>query len=350
MLLDYIVVGQGLAGTALAFELLKRGRKFLVIDQFKAHSPSQVAAGLINPVISRNLNAYWRAGYFMDAAHLFYQDLQSQMNRPVYTGLNMIRLFSSEEEREKLLLKIKSTKNPFLGDVIDRIPPKIRGKAGGIEIKGVAYLDMKTMISEARELLWERNLLKKEKFDHNQLDINEDLLKYASLESKRIIFSEGPAVAHNPFFPNLPFAWTKGELLTVEIDELAEDTVFSRGHNLIPIANHRYKFGATYAWDFDSSEPSYEARKVLESSLKKLIKGNYQVLLQEAGIRPSVRDRKPLLGPSAVDDRLFLFNGLGSHGAMMAPVLARDLLDFIEKGKPLMDEIRVDRSIREHSN
>ena len=49
MITDYLIIGQGLAGSLLAWELIQRDCKVVIIDNGKENA-SQVAAGLINPI------------------------------------------------------------------------------------------------------------------------------------------------------------------------------------------------------------------------------------------------------------------------------------------------------------
>ena len=54
-LLDYIVVGQGIAGSCLAYELLQRNKKIVLIDESWKDSACLVAAGVINPITGKRL-------------------------------------------------------------------------------------------------------------------------------------------------------------------------------------------------------------------------------------------------------------------------------------------------------
>tara|TARA_B100000886_G_scaffold50907_1_gene31304 strand:- start:445 stop:612 length:168 start_codon:yes stop_codon:yes gene_type:complete len=40
---------------------------------------------------------------------------------------------------------------------------------------------------------------------------------------------------------------------------------------------------------------------------------------------------------------LYILNGLGSRGVLIAPTVAKNLIDFIEDGIPLSDEININR-------
>jgi len=58
---DYLVIGQGLAGSAIALQLLKRNRKFMVLDQPHQNNSSAVAAGIFNPITGKKWVKTWLA-------------------------------------------------------------------------------------------------------------------------------------------------------------------------------------------------------------------------------------------------------------------------------------------------
>ena len=61
MTVDYIIVGQGICGTFLSWNLLKKGKSVLVIDEANPYSSSKVANGVINPVTGRRIVTVWMA-------------------------------------------------------------------------------------------------------------------------------------------------------------------------------------------------------------------------------------------------------------------------------------------------
>src|ERR1700754_85545 len=57
---DFVIVGQGLAGTALAWHLRWRRFRVLVLDRRDAVTSSRVAAGLLTPITGKRLALTWR--------------------------------------------------------------------------------------------------------------------------------------------------------------------------------------------------------------------------------------------------------------------------------------------------
>ena len=74
-----------------------------------------------------------------------------------------------------------------------------------------------------------------------------------------------------------------------------------------------------------------------------MITCSYKVVNQMAGIRPTVKDRRPLVGRHAVYKNVYVLNGLGTRGVMIGPYVAKQLFDFIEFGMPLEAEIDIKR-------
>ena len=55
--MNVLIIGQGIAGSCLAWELKRRGADFTIADRPIAETASRVAAGLVNPLTGRALAA-----------------------------------------------------------------------------------------------------------------------------------------------------------------------------------------------------------------------------------------------------------------------------------------------------
>ena len=58
MKVDYLIIGQGLAGSLLAWELIQRRCSVVVVDNGNENA-SQIAAGLINPITGMRFVKYY---------------------------------------------------------------------------------------------------------------------------------------------------------------------------------------------------------------------------------------------------------------------------------------------------
>ena len=62
-----------------------------------------------------------------------------------------------------------------------------------------------------------------------------------------------------------------------------------------------------------------------------------------AAVRPTVRDRRMIIGGHPQRQDLFIFNGLGTKGASLAPLGSRWLFDFLESATALPVEVSSER-------
>ena len=87
---------------------------------------------------------------------------------------------------------------------------------------------------------------------------------------------------------------------------------------------------------------------MLKEQLDRLISCSYEVVDQEAGIRPATADRRPLAGQHPEHKNIFCCNGFGSRGVLIAPSLGKELVNFAENGTPLSPETDLQRFTRKY--
>ena len=79
------------------------------------------------------------------------------------------------------------------------------------------------------------------------------------------------------------------------------------------------------------------------SQLDSILKIPYTITNQIAGIRPSTADRKPLVGRHEQYKQLYILNGLGTRGILLAPYLSKCLIEYIYKDVLIDHEININR-------
>ncbi|MEN9326502.1 MAG: Glycine/D-amino acid oxidase (deaminating) family protein Fjo30, partial [Bacteroidota bacterium] len=112
---------------------------------------------------------------------------------------------------------------------------------------------------------------------------------------------------------------------------------------ILPLENHLYKVGATYDWEDKTNQKTEKAKTELITHLKEVISCDFEVIEHLAGVRPTVKDRRPLLGKHYFHNHLYILNGLGTRGVLFAPYLSDKLYQYIENGIPLDNEISIER-------
>ena len=340
---DYILVGGGLAGLAFAQTAWQNGKSVIVYDG-STQGASRVASGLYNPVVLKRLNAVTDASEYLMSMEAFYPKVDERLQVRSYFPLPLLRRFASVEEQNNWFEGCDQPKlQSFLSTEIVRDLHGIDGPFGFGKVLHTGWVDTPTLLNEFWQHIPAGSHYLKEAFDHSQLSITDESVSYKSFTARHIIFAEGFALSSNPYFNHLPLQGTKGELLYIKASGLDMECAVKGGVFVLPMGDDKYKVGATYAWDDKTETPTDAARSELIMKLDELIRVPYEIIDHKAGIRPTVRDRKPLLGTHADYKTLHVLNGLGTRGILLAPRLAQLLYDLIEKGLPLPTQVDISR-------
>ena len=343
MKFDYLIVGSGLSGVMLCEALRKRGKTFKVISN-KSQQASIVASGLYNPVVLKRFNKAWDAEKHLPVAMSAYKELELFLGIKIDYKLPIYRLFSSiEEQNNWIIASDKIPLKPYLiSNIKSNINQNIYAPYGYGEVKNTGRIDTKLLLESYSNVLNNEKLISHESFEYDKLKISKKLV-YKGIESEKIIFSEGFGVRQNPFFNYLPIEGTKGELIIINAPKLNSEVIIKSSVFIIPIGNNNYLVGSTYAWDDFNNDPTTNAKNKLLNKLDKLVLCPYKVVYQRAGIRPTVIDRRPLVGQHKSHQNLYILNGLGSRGVLIAPTVANALINLIEDKLPLQKEINISR-------
>lgn len=345
---DYIIVGQGIAGTVLAHTLLKNGRSVYIVDDPGLSGASKVAAGLYNPVVFKRMVKSWMADELIPFMDEFYTEAERSLNLKFYHKKQIVKLFAEENERQFWLKKTGEEIGKYLGKTIvdDFLDDIVFSPFGAAEVIHAGNLEMRVFLNAFRDHFRENGLLLEEKFNYDLLSVSGNGITYKELEADRIIFCEGFRSLENPYFKWLPFKLTKGEIITIRLPEeyvIPTDKVINKGVFILPLGNNTYKVGATYEWNDLNEDVTEKGKKELVEKLQKVIKVPFEIIEHQAGIRPTVNDRRPMLGLHPLHPAIGVFNGMGTKGVMLAPYFAERFFDALEKSIPLDKEVDIAR-------
>lgn len=341
---DFIIVGGGLAGISFVETAFREGKTFTVVSDDSQNS-SLVAGGLYNPVILKRLNMPQDAVAHMAFIKPFYKTIEERLNIKFDVQIPVYRKFASVEEQNNWFAAAdKPGLDQFLSlNIIHNNYPCLPSPHGFGEVLHTGYLDTAALVSGYHDFLKEEDSLIEEKFSHDALVLHDDHVEYKGLKASHIVFAEGFGVKKNPFFCDLPLNGTKGELLIIEAPELKLDAIIKADVFILPLGNNLFKVGATYEWEDKTNIPTEAARAELCTRLEEIITCDYKVINQLAGIRPTTKDRKPLIGTHPDHKNVHLLNGLGTRGVMLGPPMARELFGSILLGKPVRREVNLER-------
>ncbi|WP_242916077.1 NAD(P)/FAD-dependent oxidoreductase [Pontibacter liquoris] len=343
---DFIVVGHGLAGAILAHTLRRQGRSVLVIDKPKPDSASNVAAGLVNPVAGKRFAKSWRVDEFLPAADTFYKALEAHFGQELYIHKPIYKIFSSIEEQNTWMAKSAGSNwsEYILGTYTQSLAqPTIQDPYGGIMIGRGGYLLVSEMLQLLAAELLAAGLLLPERFDMAQLQLTDEGVQYKNITASQLVFCEGYQVVHNPYFAWLPLQPTKGEVLEVQTQNFNPECIYNKAVYVVPVGAGLFRIGATYNWRTPDEQPTREGEQELTERFSQITSQSYTVASHKAGIRPAVRDRRPLAGRHPRYAQLSVFNGMGSKGVLMAPYLAEHVATALTSGADVMPEVNISR-------
>ncbi|MFN3841218.1 MAG: NAD(P)/FAD-dependent oxidoreductase [Cyclobacteriaceae bacterium] len=338
---DYILVGQGLAGSCLAVHLLQRKKSIAVFSAPALESASRVAAGLFNPVTGKKLSLTWQADTLFPYLHTFYKEVERLTKDQFFFPMPVYRPFISAGEQNEWISK--STESPFASHVEVFNSPtfeeQVANPFGGLLVKQSGYLDTSRFLSAVRAFIQSQGTFIEENLYGNELMVDRDGVEYRGLKANKIIFCEGTSANFNKFFSWLPVEPLKGEVLQLKTDAVVP-RIYNRGVYVVPGV---WKAGATYNRFDKTAGPTLAAWQELTAGLESLIRFPYQVVEQLWGFRPTVPDRRPILGAHPELSRLVIFNGFGTKGVSLAPYFANHLVCWLENGQPLNNEVDIQR-------
>lgn len=344
MKVDYIIVGLGLAGIAFAEELIAANASFVVYEN-TSQTSSLVAGGVYNPVILKRFTPVWNAAEQLATALPFYQQLEKKLQDSFDYKVSTKRVFKSVEEQNNWFIAAdKPLLAPFLNPTIEHTTFKGLNTPYGLgEVLQTGRVDTLRLVSKYRQYLEEKKAIIYETFEHSKIQVKEQEVVYKEITATTVVFCEGYGMVHNPFFNQLPIQGTKGELITIYAPELSVDFLVKSALFILPLGDHHYKVGATFQWTDKTLQPTEEGKASLVEKLDKMISVPYTIVNQTAGIRPTVIDRRPLVGVHPQHCSLAILNGLGTRGVMLAPTMAKALFEHLTQEKPLDPEIAITR-------
>ena len=346
----HLIIGGGLAGCSLAWRLMQKGEQVYLIDNNKNKS-SSIAAGMINPIVFRRVTKSWRVDEFLPEAVSFYQDLESATQRKFFTQIKIRRFFASDQEKKYWDEKQNTTeyKNYLSPSENHKNPYSSPGKKWGSGIVKNAYrVDSVCFMKEIHALLLSSKSLSYESFDQDQF--NPHQLTYNNERYASVVFCCGSDQDRIPYFNRVEIQHTKGQLLTISSRDMTEKETWNHKGFILPTGPNSFKVGATIERGARDTRVTKEGRENLIHVLEGVFSGSYQISNQVAGIRPTVYDRRPVLGEHPEHKGLYIFNGLGTKGYLMAPLLAYEMMRFMLSGDPLHNEVQLMRFLKKSHN
>ncbi|WP_198673864.1 NAD(P)/FAD-dependent oxidoreductase [Chitinophaga alhagiae] len=380
---DYIIIGQGIAGTVLSWRLVQAGQRVLVYDNGRPGTASRTAAGIINPVSGRRFELAWLYDIIYPEAVRCYRAMENELGISCFHERDIWNVWPSAQMRdafERAVKEFESNRGGAEAPHFDEAaagadPQPVIPSAGAVPptggdtprsasymfkpaasryegllhqphgagiIKG-ANVHLHRLLPAWRTWLLHRDMLREEQFDITALAMQEEGVQYKDVTARAAICCEGVESPANPYFAGLRFLPNKGEALLVEVPGLVTADIIKKSITLVPQEAGTYWAGATFSWEYANALPGADARASLESGLQQLLRIPYTVKDHIAAVRPSGMDRRPFVGMHPRYPQLGIFNGMGSKGCSLAPWAAGQFCRHLLQGQPLRPEIDIKR-------
>lgn len=344
-----LIVGGGLAGTLMAFRLWQNQKPFLLIDAEAGRLSSAVASGLINPVVVKHFGLSWMAGKLLPEAVSFYKYLEKTTESTFFYPLKIHRSFHQPEDIKLWNRRRDEEENAqfFMEEAPSPAPPHTLSPFGGGVIQNAARVDVEIFMETTREFLTRKQQLRSEIFDYSLLQPSTEGWTYKEETFSNVIFCQGIQSSENPWFQWLPVNPLKGQLIKINHPYLSNDQAISRKIFILPQGGTIFKVGATYEHSREEGNTP-EGIEHLSNGLKELIRSEegeteFHITDKLYGFRPTIPDRRPVVDEHPKHKQLYVFNGLGSKGYMLAPWFSKHLYQHIFEGKPVMEEVSLKR-------
>lgn len=311
------IVGQGMAGSLLAWQCERAGIDFELIDRGHASAASRVGAGLVSPLTGKRLAPTWRFADWRDEVLAMYRELESELGLPLVREMRIRRFYRDADQRALFRSRLEK---PEIAAWVDRLDDD------GLWLKGALQVETGTLISALRGR-W--------------------------IQSGRLVEGiaptdvEGPAIwcvgaAPMPL-PGLPWEASRGEIITGKVDGMAADLVLNDGKWLLPLADGRVRVGSTFDRENLETQCTTSGQAELMAAAERLAGRPLGAPEGDTGLRVNLRDRRPVVGWVDAKRERGVFAGLAAKGALWAPKLARQWVADGLAGEKLDGEVRAGR-------
>ena len=135
-----IIVGQGLAGSLLAHQLIKLNQQVLVIDNGNVHSSSRIAAGMFTPISGKRMVKSWMVDTLYPEVIATYKELENLLDVQFLNDMNIQMSFASIKEQNDFYSALNDKINKYV--ITETTPHKgLNAPFGAVEITHSGWLN-----------------------------------------------------------------------------------------------------------------------------------------------------------------------------------------------------------------
>ena len=345
---DFLIVGAGIAGSTLALELHKKGKRIAIIDDNKEHSSSRTAAGMMNPMVPRNVQKAWKCDQIYPSVFEYYENWEHLFGAKFIHRIPTLQVHKNPQHTKNWTKRSKENGfqqhlTPVDADGLSLNTYGLPLPFGGAECLLSGKLDVKEFLEAAYTYFPQIGIDRiQAKFPHESLHFD-GVWHVLNISAEQIVFAEGIGLYENPYFNYLPLGATGGDILVLEIPDLPQDFILKRKEWLVPIGGNLWLGGSTYHNESLSTVPEAHHAAELIALFKEWIPQEIKLVSHRRAPRPTVATWRPFLGKHPQHDTLYIYNGLGSKGSSLVSYLSPRYANFLCEGIPLDPEVDIFR-------
>lgn len=354
---ETIVVGAGLIGLAIAFELLRNGRTVTVLDRGRpGHGATRSAGGALASVVESEIEDVELQALARDSLER-YPDFIAGVERISRTSVahgtrESLWVASNRDDLEEMgriegLLRQESVEVEGLDpERLRELEPQLSGRVvGGLRIEGQHRIDpvqLAEALRQAIEAMGGRVFegMTVERIEEREGRIAEvggtraDGVPFAWSGSEVVVSAGAGCVEAIEMPVESPGLHSvKGHLIRVRGGKLLDRVVRTPDICLIPRSDGELLLGTTVEEHGHDSTPSAGAVMDLLSHAWEILPAIYDLELGEVsvGLLSAAEDRRPVIGVTGVEG-LYLALGHSRDGMLLAPAIAGQLSRWIVDG------------------
>ncbi len=331
----YAIIGAGVAGCNIAWQLHFLNASILLIDNSAQNTCSIHAAGLINPLVPRGLRPTWLRDEIWNSIENYYAHIESKIYQTLLHKLPLTQIiWNSAMQREWTKLAKKPNTSKWVTQLENNIL---------FELKNVYQLNVPLLLSETQNYFKKNNCFFETEIKHNELHFDGKFWHIPHIgQAQHLIFAEGWQGEQNPFFNYLPFKNSSGAIAKVNIKHnfKAKEAIKYKKW-AIPI-QEQYLVGSTFNHgDYNLAATEQEEKELLDDILSWAKNATIENI--QKGIRPTVADRRPFIGTHPTQQNLHIFNGFGTKACSLCVHLAPQFARHLEFAETINPEANINR-------
>ncbi|GAB5409132.1 MAG: FAD-dependent oxidoreductase [Balneolaceae bacterium] len=355
---DYCILGAGLAGVSLAYELSKENASVCLIDPNGiASGASGTPLGLVNPATGRYATLSWEAENCYSATLKNLTQVQQKSRIQFFKKSGVLRPALDEKIASRMKENFSTTNWPsnwieWLDEPdLKEFHKGINCIGGGVWLPIGLTVNIPLFLSEFVSFLNSRKVTtsfgldysmhKKDQLWEINLSNNEKLI------AKKIIFTTGSSTKKTNLWKDIPLHSVKGQLAVLEASSPLQfnHAVSALGY-IASLDGRKFVIGSTYEHSFEHEEMDKTGLEYLLARFGKVLpelKRNSKVISQWSGVRVSTPNRMPIMGQHPLEENIFLLSGLGSKGLLYSAFLSRIMTSYLIGNNLIPKELDIER-------